>query len=74
MSVRKAEHHLGATYPHDLSAKIHLGETREGVPAVRVDLQDYISGDPVYTDPVLLRRMGAEFLQAATYLERKAEA
>jgi hypothetical protein len=72
VTVRKAARPL-SSFAHDRPALIKLGHTEEGVPAVSVDLQEYFSGNPAYTDPTLLRRMGAEAFQAATYLERKAK-
>jgi hypothetical protein len=70
MTIRKAVRPL-SPHAHDRSAIIKLGHTEEGVPAVSVDLQEFFSGNPAYQDPSLLRRMGAEFLQAATYIERQ---
>lgn len=73
MTVRKAGQTLDDMWASGLTALIEFGETDAGRPAVRVDLRSYIEPDPVYTDPTLLRRMGAEFLQAATYIERQAK-
>ena len=72
MTVRKAESRFFDT-PLDTTALILLGETEDGTPAIKADLRDYLYPDPVYTDPALIRRMGAEFLQAATYIERQAK-
>jgi hypothetical protein len=72
MTVRQSEHAFMAL-PHEANAMILLGCLISDEPAVRVDLQAYGHSDPAYTDPAILRRLGAELLQAATYLERKAK-
>lgn len=68
--IREAKRPLSGQ-PNNRPAVIIRGRSAEGVPTVSLNLQSYVSGNPAYTDPQVLRKMGAELLQAATYLERE---